>query len=156
MSDAPPYLELPWIYPGFGRRLRSTLIRDIDHCTSSQRDHVKNTITPRTRPPHPTKIPRPPLWPLTETPHPFTNRYGPVNHFYGPLRRPLTLLRTTTDLLRLYGDPLTLLRTVTGPSTDFTDPHKTSSTRYAPHYTTQYGRHQQAGWWRLKEVEIRS
>ena len=35
------------------------------------------------------------------------NRYGPVNHLYGLLRRPLTLLQTTTDLSRpLYGNPL--------------------------------------------------
>ena len=69
-----------------------------------------------------------------ETPYPPTNRYGLVNHLYGPLRRPLTLLRTTTDLLRPYTDTLTLLQTVTDPLTSFTDPYKTSFPYYILHY----------------------
>ena len=53
---------------------------------------------------HPPLIPPTLFRSLTETPYgdlyPSVNRYGPVNHLYGPLRRPLTLLRTTTDLSR--------------------------------------------------------
>ena len=60
-----------------------------------------------------------------EPPYSFTNRYRPINYFYKPLWRPLTLLQTTTDLL-----------------TTFIDYYKTSSTYYAPPYTIQYGRYQ--------------
>ena len=95
---------------------------------------------------------------LYRTPYPPISRYGPVNRFYGPLRRPPTPPRTTTDLLRPLTDTLTLLRTTTdllrpltetsyppinlyGPISRSYGPYKTSATRYVLHYTIHYGRH---------------
>ena len=72
---------------------------------------------------------------LYRTPYPSINRYGPVNYLSGPLRRPLTLLRPTTDLLRPLTETPYPPTNCYRPANRFYRPYKTSATRSVLYYT---------------------